>query len=175
MTREFQWPASHEYHEFYEKYIQCVDPKNFFTQFDSQPEELRELLIMREEAELNCLHEPYTWSLKQVVGHLIDGERVFSDRMVRIAVGDDSPIPGIDQQMFVAAVDFSTISMEHLLDEFEHLRRANVLATQKYSDKALSNYGVAADANVTALANLYILVGHVAHHLKIIKTRLKVD
>ncbi|MEL7496081.1 MAG: DinB family protein [Planctomycetota bacterium] len=170
--RQFAQPLAGEYHDFYQKYIDQVAPDQFTEQLESQPQTLRDLLQGLPADELEKLHEPYTWSLKQVVGHLIDGERIFSDRMVRIAVGDETPIPGIDQQMFVRGVDFGGLELESLLDEFELLRKANILAAHRYSESALANLGVASDASVSARANLYILVGHVAYHLQIIGKRV---
>ena len=165
-------PRSNEYHEFYETYVGLVTAESLNEMLAEQPTQLRNLLGQLDADEVNCLHEPYTWTLKQVMGHLIDCERVFSDRMLRIAVGDQTPIPGIDQQMFVRGIDYDRLSMADLLDEFEHLRSANQLAVRRLTPNDLVRFGVASDNPVTSRANLYMLVGHVEHHFRIMQKRL---
>ena len=165
-------PKTDEYHEYYEQYVSKADKNDFFGTFESQPQELRAVLGELEPDEVNRLHEPYTWTLKQVMGHLIDCERVFSNRMLRIAVGDETPIPGIDQNIYVSSIDYEPVSMSDLLNEFEHLRLANVLLVNRLSPESLTRMGTASDNPVSAKANLFILAGHVVYHLDIIKKRL---
>lgn len=173
-SRTFHPPESDEYHEFYEKYINSFEAAEFFRLFKSQDSQLQELLGNLEPGEDSRLHEPYTWTLKQVVGHLIDCERIFSMRMLRIAVGDETPIPGIDQNHYVASLDYESVSMADLLEEFSHLRKSNVLLAKRLPPELLARRGVASDNPVSARANLFILVGHVAYHFAIMKQRLGV-
>lgn len=165
-------PNPDEYHEYYESYVSKVDRQNFFQAFEEQPKEIRQVLGDLAPGEDGRWHEPYTWTLKQVMGHLIDCERVFSDRLLRIAVGDETPIPGIEQNMYVDNINYEPTIMSDLLDEFEHLRAANVLLVKRLSTESLSRMGTASDNPVSAKANLFILAGHVVYHLDIIKRRL---
>lgn len=165
-------PEPGEYHEYYQSYVEKVNCHEFFETFVAQPQQLRQVLGSLEPGEDNRFHEPYTWTLKQVMGHMIDCERIFSDRLMRIAVGDSTPIPGIDQNIYVASIDYGATLMNDLLDEFEHLRSANVLLVKRLSPDSLNNVGTASDNAVSAKANLFILAGHVAYHLEIIKKRL---
>ena len=114
-------PTSDEYHEFYHKYISKIESDDFLAAFERQPKELKSVLGNLEPEEESKLHEPYTWTLKQVLGHLIDCERVFSTRMLRIAVGDETPIPGIDQNMYVSNMDYETVEMSSLLLSLIHI------------------------------------------------------
>ena len=172
LSKTISPPEPDEYHEYYKSYISQADRKNFFQTFEEQPRELRKLLGNLDPGEDNRLHKPYTWTLKQVMGHLIDCERIFSNRLLRIAVGDTTPIPGIEQNMYVASIDYEATNMNDLLDEFEHLRAANVLMVKRLSPDSLSRMGTASDTPVSAKANLYILSGHVVYHLNIVKQRL---
>lgn len=165
-------PTPNEYHQFYGKYISLVAPEKLPNELAHQPIELRQLLSTLSDSEVDCLHEPYTWTLKQVVGHLIDCERIFSQRLNRIAVGDQTPIPGIDQNKYVSAIDYSPLPMADLLKEFEHLRIANCLLCGRLPITSMANMGIASDNPVSAQANLFILAGHVRHHLEIIKQRI---
>lgn len=171
-TPQFTPPQTDEYHQYYATYINSFESASFMQLFESQDSDLRNLLGQLEPGEDSRLHEPYTWTLKQVVGHLIDCERIFSMRMLRIAVGDETPIPGIDQNEYVANQDFENVSMNSLLEEFSHLRKANILLAKRLPPGSLDRRGTASDNPVSARANLYILVGHVAYHFAIIKQRI---
>jgi len=171
--RKITPPTSDEYHEYYEGYISKVG-KDVLAQLEEQPNQLKELLGKLEPGEESRLHEPYTWTLKQVVGHIIDCERAFGSRMFRIAAGDQSPIPGIDQNQYVDNMNYEDVTMKSLLKEFKAIRKANVLLVQRLDPKALENVGTASDSHVSAKANLFMLVGHVIYHLEIIEKRLGV-
>jgi len=164
-------PTSDQYHQYYETYIGKVG-KNVLQELTAQADELKKLLGKLPQEQVNCLHEPYTWTLKQLVGHLIDCERAFSSRIFRIAVGDQTPIPGIDQNMYVDKLDYDSVSMKSLLKEFRQLRKSNILMIKRLDIESLENVGTASDYPVSAKANLFILVGHVSYHLEIIRSRL---
>jgi len=165
-------PTSDQYHQYYENYISKVGP-NVLEELADQPAELKGLLGKLNNGQVSCLHEPYTWTLKQLVGHLIDCERAFSNRIFRIAIGDQTPIPGIDQNMFVDKQNFEAVTMKSLLKEFRQLRRSNVLMIERLGSQSLDNVGIASDYPVSAKACLFILVGHVNYHIEIIRSRLE--
>ncbi len=106
------------------------------------------------------------------MGHLIDCERIFSTRLLRIAVNDPTPIPGIEHTIYVDNLDYESVTMNDLLDEFGHLRKSNALLASRLSREALLRTGTASDLPVSANANLFIMGGHVAYHLEIIRKRL---
>ncbi|MFK7766472.1 MAG: DinB family protein [Mariniblastus sp.] len=168
-------PSPNEYHEYYHRYVSKFKADDFLIAFAKQTEELNAVLGGLDADEETKLHEPYTWTLKQVLGHLIDVERVFSTRMLRIAVGDETPIPGFDQNLYVSNMDYETVSMDSLLEEFRHLRNANVLLLERLEPEALGRVGTASDNSITARANLFILGGHVVYHLEIMKKRLGIE
>lgn len=165
-------PAADEYNEYYHRYISLAPDTDFISHFQNQIRLLRELLGNLQPGTDTTLHSPYTWTLKQVVGHLIDCERIFSTRLLRIGVGDPAELPGIDQDVYVANLDYTQVSMDELLDEFSHLRQANVILAKRMSMECLNRRGVASGNPVSAKANLFILVGHVEYHVAIIKKRL---
>jgi hypothetical protein len=108
---------------------------------------------------------PQEWSIKEVIGHINDVERVFSYRLLRISRGDATPLPGFEQDDYVRAARFDYYSLNDLLSEFEHLRRANMLAIQHISDEAIDCRGTASGFTVSARALVYMIVGHVDHHM----------
>lgn len=165
-------PNQNEYDTYYHQYISKVPNGDFLEVYVGQASMLQDLFGGLSDDELNRLHEPYTWTLKQVLGHLIDVERVFSTRMLRIGVGDETAIPGIDQNIYVDGLDYKSVLIQSLLDEFAALRNANVLLVQRMSEESLSRIGMASEKPVSARANLYILCGHVEYHAEIVRKRL---
>lgn len=165
-------PEQDECHEYYLKYISQFHAEIFLEGFAGQIDDLKNLVGNLPPGVDSQLHEPYTWTLKQVVGHLIDVERIFSTRLLRIGVGDESSIPGMEQNIYVANLNYEEVTMQNLLDEFGHLRSANVLLAKRMSNESLARRGVASGYEVSAKANLFILAGHVVHHSEIIKRRL---
>jgi len=169
---KFSIPGPDDYNQFYHRYISLAPTENFMQVFGDQVEMLQKLLGNLPEGVDQQLHAPYTWNLKQVVGHLIDCERIFSTRLLRIGVGDPAILPGMDQDVYVANLDYDQVSMSDLLDEFSGLRKSNVLLANRMSAECLQRRGIASDSPVSAKANLFILVGHVEYHAAIIRKRL---
>ena len=166
-------PAAHEYNAYYEQYVGKVPSGDFTTMFAGQPEMLQDLLGNLPAGEDSQLHEPYTWTLKQVIGHLIDVERLFSTRMLRIGVGDETPMPGMDQNAYIDGLNYDNVSMSALLNEFAAIRAANVLLVERMGSTALQRMGTASGHKVSARGNLYIMAGHVEYHAEIIRRRLQ--
>jgi hypothetical protein len=100
-----------------------------------------------------------------VIGHLNDVERVFSYRLLRIARGDVTSLPGFEQEDYVRAAGFDNIPLNDLLREFEYLRQANILAIGQLTEVALARRGTASGMTVSVRALIYMLVGHVDHHM----------
>ena len=173
-TDTFSPPDVDEYNEYYHRYVSLVDGTDFLNSLSEQVPMLRDLLGGLSAETESMLHPPYTWTLKQVLGHLIDCERVFSTRLLRIGVGDPAPLPGMDQDVYAANLSFENVTMQNLLDEFAHLRQSSVLLAQRMSAENLANRGVASDWPVSAKANLFILAGHVEYHAIIMRNRLGV-
>ena len=177
MTTEnyLRTPDPGESFEYYHRYIRNVPSGNILDLARGQVEELRAVFDRVSECEATKLHQPFTWTLKQVVGHLIDAERIFVDRLHRFAAGDVQPIPGMDQNDYVNSFDYDSPSLGELVDELTLCRQANVLLLNRLKVSAWDQGGVASGHAVTVRALAYILVGHIEYHLKIVKRRLSMD
>ncbi len=165
-------PANDEYREYYGTYINRVPDGDLLMLLDTQVGELHEVLDPVTERQATTIHEPYAWTIKQVVGHLIDCERVFGNRIHRFASGDFQPVPGIDQDLYVANNDYQTPTLASLVKEMECCRNANVLMLQRIHSEAWDNRGTADGNSVSVRALAWILAGHVIHHLEIVRGRL---
>ncbi|MBL8855385.1 MAG: DinB family protein [Planctomycetaceae bacterium] len=168
-------PEPDESFEYYHNYIRHVPPGNIVELAQKQIEDLRILFRKVSDTEAIKLHAPYTWTLKQVVGHLIDAERIFADRLHRFAAADLQPNPGMDQNDYINSFDYETPSLAILVDELVLCRQANVLLLQRLKPKAWDHRGVASGHPVTVRALAYILVGHIEYHLRIVRQRLQMN
>ncbi|HNM35796.1 MAG TPA: DinB family protein [Anaerolineales bacterium] len=165
-------PESQEYAPFYSGYIQLASARGDLTAALSlQPDEMKAAMGGLSDAQARFKPGPAEWSIKEVVSHLIDGERVFSYRLLRVSRKDKTPLPGFEQDDYVREAKADEIALADLIDEFTFLRRANLLAIKNMSASALAEVGTASGNPVSARALVYILVGHVEHHMASLKEK----
>ena len=169
---EITRPEPSEYLEYFETYISKFTPADFWAEFDGQPDQLRTLLGNLPVGEELKLHEPYTWTLKQVVGHLIDAERIFGTRLLRIGVGDPTPNPDFEQNSFVAGLDYGPVLMNDLIDEFDTLRKSNAMMIRRFGDDQLIRSGTVSGRPLSARTIPFVLGGHFNYHYQIMEKRL---
>jgi hypothetical protein len=117
-------------------------------------------------------HAPYTWSLKQVLGHIIDCERVFGFRALAVARRDTAELPGFDENAYMKNVDFDAIPVADLVDEYEHLRRSHLAFFRHLPPDAWTRTGIANGSPISVRALAYVIVGHERHHMRIVASRL---
>ncbi len=174
MLKQISLPSTDEYASFYEDYIQRASQRaDVYEALSSQIDELHTALDPLTDSQAcfkpgsfdTAQDRPQEWSIKEVIGHLNDVERVFSYRLLRISRNDATPLPGFEQEDYVRAAGFDDYSLDDLLIEFEHLRRANMIAIQHMSAEAIDRRGTASGMTVSARALIYMMVGHVDHHM----------
>lgn len=164
------YPQSDEYGAYYGGYIRRVPPDaDLFALLAAQPAELRALLAAVSDTQASQPPKPGEWSIKEVIGHLNDTERVFAFRALWIARGDTTPLPGFEQDDFVRGTDFNQRALVELLDEFAAQRQSNVLCFRPLSTAELERRGTASGSPFSARALLYALGGHVLHHIESLK------
>jgi uncharacterized protein YijF (DUF1287 family) len=164
-------PAVSEYAAYYERYIALVPPGDVVAVLKQQIEETLQVLRAMPEAKGDFRYAPDKWSVKEVVGHLIDSERIFGCRALRFARKDATPLPGFEQDDYVRNGDFVTCRLQELAAEFGLVRQATVAMLQHLGPAAWDRRGVANKAEVTVRALAYIMAGHERHHLEILRTR----
>jgi hypothetical protein len=119
----------------------------------------------------NSRYEPGKWSIKELVGHINDAERIFGYRALRIARGDQTPLPGFEQDDFIAGANFDACTLADLTTEFELIRRSNLAMFKQLGDEAWVRRGTASDNTISVRALAYIIAGHEVHHLNILRSR----
>ncbi len=162
-------PADDEYSKYYRSYVRLVPEANVVDFLIQQLASLTHLLQGVSEGDSGFRYADGKWSIKEVVGHLCDTERVFGYRALRFARGDSQPLPGFEQDEYVAAARFDRRILHSLTEELYNLRKANVRLFRSFSDEELSRWGTASDARVTVRALIFITAGHAEHHIGILK------
>ncbi len=159
-------PSSEEYAEFYDGYVQrAIARKDTLAALSSQIDEIKSALGNLTEKQALFRDAPKEWSIKEVIGHLNDTERVFSYRLLRVSRNDQTPLAGFEQDDYVREAGFDNRSLNDLINEFEHLRRANIIAINNMPQSYADRRGTASGFPVSVRALIYMMVGHVDHHM----------
>ncbi len=159
-------PTPNEYAEFYAGYVQRATARgDVLASLAKQIDEIRTALGTLTDEQALFRDAPKEWSIKEVMGHLNDVERVFSYRLLRVSRNDATPLPGFEQDDYVREAGFDQHPLKDIIQEFEHLRGANILAIKNLSDESPLRVGTASGKPVSARALIYMLVGHVDHHM----------
>ena len=166
-----QRPQPQEYDPYYERYISLVANDDILSTMAAQPAELRELLANIPEERGTFAYDDGKWTIKELLGHLIDGERIFAYRVFRIARGDKTPIEGFEQDGYIENARANERTFADLLDEFELLRVSGVLFFNNLNDADFLRTGTANNCEVSVRALVYIMAGHIRHHVNILKDR----
>ena len=166
MPNKITHPTTHEYAPYYSDYIQrAAERDDVFEALSRQIDELHTALDGLTDTQARYRPGPQEWSIKEVIGHLNDVERVFSYRLLRISRNDATPLPGFEQEDYVRESRFDHTSLNDLVCELEYLRRSNILMIQNMSEEALQRHGTASGMTVSARALIFMIVGHVDHHM----------
>ncbi len=164
-------PANDEYAPFYAGYVANVGAGDLLEILARQHADTQVLLALVSEERAGHRYEAGKWSIKEVVGHSIDAERVFSYRALSFARGDGETLPGMNQDPWVEVANFDGRTLADLATEWHHLRQANLRLFASFDAATLSRRGVASGHEITVRALVHIVAGHEAHHLKILRER----
>lgn len=166
-----QRPERSEYDPYYETYVSLVPETEVTPVLSGQPTELQDIFTGMPEEKGTYSYAEGKWSIKELLGHLIDGERMFAYRVLRISRGDKTPIEGFEQDGYIENAHSNDRSFAELLEEFKLLRRANVLFFNNLDDEAWTRVGTANEREISVRALAFIMAGHIRHHMEIMKTR----
>lgn len=164
-------PQAGEFATYYGRYIDLATEDDIVAALDAQSHETATLLGGISEQQAAHRYEPDKWSVKQLVGHVIDAERIFAYRALCIARGDATPLPGFDQDPYVANAASDDRPIADLAEEFGTVRKANVMMLRALPAEAWDRRGVASDNPISVRALAFILLGHERHHLRILRER----
>ena len=164
-------PQTTDYAPYFAKYVMLVPDGDFLETLEAQLGALQRVLEPLTDKQGDFRYEPDKWSIKELLGHMNDTERIFSYRLLRIARGDQTPLPGFEQDDYVKTANCSGQTLSSLLTEFISVRRAAITLVRSLDSASWLRRGTSSNAPITALALGFVIVGHVAHHLKILEQR----
>lgn len=164
-------PEEPEYDPYYQKYIALVPEDDIIDALEAQPDKLRELIGRLDEDRGSHAYAEGKWTIKEVLSHLIDGERIFAYRVLRIARGDKTPIEGFEQDGYIENSHANGRSFSELLDEFMLLRQANISFFRNLQEDDWIRSGTANKVDISVRALAWIMAGHVRHHIGILGSR----
>jgi hypothetical protein len=164
-------PISNEYPEYYERYVNLVPDGDIEEVLRRQQAETFRFLNSLSEESAGGTYAPGKWTLKEVIGHISDIERVMSYRMFAISRNESKPLQGMDQDLYVSAANFNQFSWTQLLADLGNVRSATLSLISTIDDIAWVRKGTMLDWPVTPRALAYILAGHELHHLKVISDK----
>lgn len=164
-------PKTNEYLSYYDRYVSLVPEGDILATLTRQMEETLRLLRGIDETKAGERYASGKWSIKELVGHLIDTERIFAYRALRFARNDSNPLTGFDQDDYVRGANFDDRALAQLADEFEYVRRSTIKLFEPLSEDAWNRHGPANGDEVTVRALAFIIAGHELHHVNVLKTR----
>lgn len=164
-------PGPDEFAPFYAGYIERVPEGDVLELLERQAEETQALLRPLSAERARDRYAPDKWSVTEVAGHLADAERIFAYRALRIARGDETPLPGFDEAAYVPMAGFERRGLPDVLDELRVVRQSTLLLFRGLDDSAALRRGTANDKPVSVRAAAYIIAGHERHHVNVLRTR----
>ncbi len=166
-------PNPADYNSYYETYIKEIEGNDILKILNEQNKKTQEVLNSFSEHKGNYRYADGKWTVKEVVGHLLDTERVFAYRALCIARGEKKSLPGFEQDDYVKDGNFNSRNLSDLNYEFRLLRESNLLLFRSFSEDMLNKRGTANSSAITVRAILWIIAGHEKHHVKILLERYK--
>ncbi|MDQ6769363.1 MAG: DinB family protein [Gemmatimonadota bacterium] len=164
-------PDKDEFLPYYAKYIDLVGTGDVLLILASQMDETQDLLRSLPASVATYRYAPGKWSVNEVVGHLIDSERIFDARALRFARNDPTPLPGFEQDDYVRNSTFDNYPLAELASELASVRQSTIFLFKHLSDDAWMRRGTANGAEVSVRALAYIIAGHELHHRGMLQAR----
>ncbi|WP_336514039.1 DinB family protein [Pollutibacter soli] len=164
-------PKPEDYPPFYETYVSLVKEEDVHQAISSSLVELKSNLSEITNEKGTYAYAPGKWTVKQLLQHAIDAERIFQYRALCIARGEQQSLPGFDENSYAANADASDRHLKDLKEEMMNLRQSGLMMFQSFTPFMLQQKGTANNSPITALSLGYILIGHWRHHWGILKSR----
>jgi len=163
-------PEPGEYAPYYDRYISLVAGTDILGTLESQRRQMLILLSGRDESDADLRYSPDKWTVRQVLGHICDTERIFAYRALRIARADRTPIEGFEQDDYARNASPRT-PLSEMIEDYIAVRRATLTLFRNLDEQAWSRRGVANNNEVSVRALAYIAAGHEIHHRRILEDK----
>lgn len=164
-------PKEDEFNPYYANYINLVPDGDIEVILEEQIRETVSLLENVSEQQSEFRYAEGKWTIKEVIGHITDTERIMSYRLLSIARGETTSLPGYDDEKYVANAQFNRFSTQELLQQFQEVRQATLALLTTIDHMAWQQKGSANESVVSVRALAYIITGHERHHRKLLQDR----
>lgn len=164
-------PAPTEHAPEFSKYVTLVAEGDIIQTLEQQIENSLSLLRTIPSDKANFRYAPDKWSVKELLGHVIDSERIFSYRALSFARNDQTPLPGYEQNDYVRDADFDSRNLADMAEEFATVRRATIQLFRPLNETEWLRHGKANENDVSVRALAYIIAGHELHHMEVLRSR----
>lgn len=162
---------SSEYNPFYQTYIMALGDVELIEELKNGRKVLLSLFEEIPEEKINYAYAEGKWSLAEALVHMIDTERIFQYRALCIARNDKTPLPGFDQDNYVPFSNAANRSKKDLIEEYRSVRDATITLFNSFDDEAINRIGIASGSKMSVRALGFIISGHQAHHVRVLKER----
>ena len=171
MTR----PTATDYAPPHASYVELVaEEEDILTAMERQSSETQKLLSSLDESRAAYRYAPGKWTVKEVIGHIADSERILGYRALAVARGESQPLPGYDEDSYVRHASFESWRLGDLAEQYALSRRANIVFFKNLQPEAWERRGTANSYPVNVRGLAYVIVGHERHHLKVLREKYNV-
>jgi hypothetical protein len=164
-------PGSDEYHEFYAHYVDLVPAGDILALLEDQQARTLATLVKLDEDKANHRYAPEKWSIKDLLGHMIDTERLFAFRALWFARRDPVAQPGMEQDDWAASARHHARTLRDIREEYRTVREASLSLFRSFDAQMWSERGIASEREFTVRSIPYIIEGHELHHMEILQSR----
>lgn len=166
-----QRPSKNEYAEYYDRYVSLVEETDIIAAMEEQLHEVEQIFAEISEEKSLYAYAEGKWTIKELIGHLADGEMIFAYRALRISRADKTPIEGFEQDDYIENSNFNSMRLADLIEELVLSRKISLILFGNLTEDAWKRTGTASDATVSVRALAFMMVGHIRHHLRILRER----
>jgi uncharacterized damage-inducible protein DinB len=164
-------PKSGDYNPYYHRYISLIGDDDIIDVLEEQRKTSEKFLKTFTEEQGNYSYADGKWTMKEVLGHVIDTERIMAYRALAFARNEEQSLPGFEQDDYVAESNFNKRSLIDMISEFRTVRESNIILFKSFDDEILKRRGTASESEITVLALIFIIAGHEKHHMKILREK----
>jgi len=162
-------PHASEYDPRFERYMNLVPEESIHAALEQQHRETVSFAGQVPESMVDHRYAPGKWTIREVIGHVLDTERILGFRLLSFARGDENPLMRADEELYVRNGEFSRYPMKEWLEEFSLLRKSNIALIRHLPDEAWDRTGTVSGLPISVRAIAYFMVGHERHHIRIIR------
>ncbi|WP_187261786.1 DinB family protein [Pontibacter beigongshangensis] len=171
MESQITFPAPSEYPDTLKTYVEAAKAEDLLAGLAASQQYIINFMLELKEQQLNSRYQPDKWSIKEVLVHMVDTERVFAYRALRFARQDKTPLSGFDQDTYIVPSKAASRTIASILNEYAAVRQATIELFKNLDGEALNQTGVASNHEISVRALGYAILGHEIHHLRIIREK----